>query len=127
MTMTGFHPGGDLRPYAGQRRVDPPLLELGPIAPWHATVTVQPVDLAGNLGWQFRVTARWHGPPNIGAPNPNTGEPEIAGPARDASFELHVPDQQLARAIAQAAADVLKRPEVPDLLALKRSLERTRS
>lgn len=121
--MSRFHPDSDLRPYAGERRVEAPLLELGPIAPWHAKVSVQPVDLAGSLGWQYRVCARWHGPANIGAPNPTTGEPEHDGPVRDASFELHVADQALARAIAHAAADVLRRPEVPDLLALKRALE----
>lgn len=125
--MSGFHPDADLRPYTGQRRVEPPILELGPIAPWHGQVIVEPVDLAGSLGWQFRITARWHGPANTGAPNPRTGEPEHDGPARDASFELNVADQALARAIAKAAADVLRHPEVPDLLALKRSLEQRES
>lgn len=112
--MMKFHPDSDLRPYAGERPVDRPLLELGPLAPWHATVTVEPVMLAD--GRRYRIAARWHGPANQGSP--------VAGAdRRQASAEDIVDDQELARAIAHAAADDLRAGQVPDLLALKRTLQ----
>lgn len=115
--MSDFHPDSDLRPYAGERPVDRPVLTLGPFGPWRATVTVTPVDLRGAGGWQFRVHAAWEGPANAGSP--------IAGDdRRQASAELYVPDQELARALALRAEDELRLPRVPDLLALLRALKR---
>lgn len=97
-------------------------LTLGPIAPWHTTITVDVVHL--NRGRQtltptetmFEVAAEWTGPPMIGFP---PSDRPVS--ARD----VHpVTDHQFARALARRAAEEFARggDHPPDLRELASEL-----
>ncbi len=113
-----------MRPYGGevQRERD---LTLGPIAPWHTTITVDVLHL--NRGRHtltpsdvvFEVAAEWTGPPATGFPR---SDRPVA--ARD----VHpVGDHGLARALARRAAAEFGRggDQPPDLRELASELARS--
>lgn len=95
----------ELRPYGGTTRRLPAVHTAGPIAPWHATVKITPLEL--RRGVSFEVYVEWTGPPAHGFP-PSDGP--VAG-----SDTYATPDRTLAQAIALHAEQAFKRPEVPDL------------
>ncbi len=109
------------RGFAGeaQRERD---LSLGPVAPWHATVTVDVVHLARGrhtihpADVLFEVTMAWTGPPAIGFP---PSERPVQG--RDV---YPVGDRDLARAVARQALAELGRggDRPPDLRAIAQDL-----
>jgi hypothetical protein len=100
------------RRYAGEAPVDRPVLELGPLAPWHATVKVTPVHLRRQV--TFQVTASWTGPPAVYMPpDPNPGQRQDV---------YATTDMQLAKAVAQLAAQQLSQGVVPDLREHAKSL-----
>lgn len=103
------------RGYGGQAQYDPPVLELGPLAPWHATVKVLPLHLA--RGVAFQIIAEWTGPP---APYMQPDDrPGLRQDVFNAGGEL-----QLAKAVAQLAAQQLGQGVVPDLRAHANDLRR---
>jgi hypothetical protein len=134
--MTGIHlPGGGYKPVGEAPAGDPtgsplrhkshetkrekPTFDEGPIPPWTdpaypSFVRVTPLPL--KRGVRFEVTAQWYGPPMRGFPvDPKPGlrtEPYV------------VEDPELARAIAIAAVEQLRRPRVPDLRALAKRFRR---
>jgi hypothetical protein len=114
------------RPYGGeiQRERD---LTLGPVAPWHTTITVDVLHLHRGrhtihpADVVFEVAAEWTGPPAIGFP-------PSARPV--AARDVHpVGDRDLARALARRAAEEFARggDQPPDLRELARELARSRS
>lgn len=112
-----FHPDSDLRALRGDATRDRAIYSEGPHAPWQATAVVTPVRLGR---WQFEVRARWEGgPPTYGSPE----QPGMPPPTVSEDLIL-VEDRDLAVAIAKAAGDLLRAAHRPDLLALKRALQR---
>lgn len=112
MTIRGY--GGD-----AVRERD---LTLGPIAPWHATITVDALYLEHGRHTSrpydvvFEVAAEWTGPPAIGFP---PSDQPVA--ARD----VHpIYSHELARALARRAAAEFARggDHPPDLRQLAREL-----
>lgn len=101
-------------------------LTLGPIAPWHTTITVDVVYLERGRQTShpqdqvFEVAAEWTGPPMAGFPPDPRGRPVAA---RD----VHpVGSHALARALARRAAQAFSEggSEPPDLRELCHELER---
>ena len=99
-------------------------LTLGPIAPWHTTITVDVVYLERGRHTSrpsdevFEVAAEWTGPPMTGFP---PSDRPVA--ARD----VHpVGSHALARALARRAAEAFAQggDEPPDLRELCHELER---
>jgi hypothetical protein len=92
---------------------DQPLLHVGPLAPWHATVTVTPVRLergrhtATPSDTSFEILCAWTGPPPV---HSQPSERPVA--AQDV---YHEADPILAKQIAESAAAKLGAAEVPDL------------
>lgn len=115
--MSTFHPDSHLRPLRGDAKRHPRLHQEGPLPPWHATVTVTPVNLQD---WVFEVRARWEGgPPPAGTPaQPGMPPPSVCEDV------INVNSADLAVTIAKAAGDQLRAGMVPDLLSLKRLLDR---
>lgn len=107
-------PTVQLRPFQGSITRERPILELKG-GPWAGVVKITP--LTGAQGAQaaelrYEVSASWHGPPMLGfAPAPG---------GADSTDTIMVGDLELAKAIAMAAIDELRRPEVPELHALAR-------
>jgi hypothetical protein len=96
-------------------------LTIGPIAPWHTTVTVTAV--ATNHGrktllphdWLFEVAAEWTGPPAVGFPASDTPV---------SSRDVYVlTTLEAARALARRAAEAFAQggDQAPDLRELARS------
>jgi hypothetical protein len=105
-----------LKPFAGQMRRWPPVLQLRPGA-WDAIVKVTPLTGGRGQGTDQRhweVSANWHGP---GLP----GLPPVA--AADASDFVLVTELELAKAVAMAAVDEIRALRVPDLRALTRRFQ----
>jgi hypothetical protein len=106
---------GELGTPSAERRRE---LTLGPIAPWHTTITVDAVST--NHGrhsslphdWLFEVGAAWTGPPAVGFPPSAT---PVSG--RDVCV---VEDLETARALAHLAVDAFAQGGdwAPDLRAL---------
>ena len=98
------------RGYAGDARRERDLT-LGPVAPWHATVTVDVVHLERGrhsitpAPVVFEVAAEWTGPPPVGFP-PSTRPVS----ARDV---YPVSDRDLARALARRLLEELGRGGTP--------------
>jgi hypothetical protein len=106
----------DLRPFTGQLRRWPPVLELD-AGTWQGAAKVTPIT--GGRGAdtehrRFEVAVSWHGPGLEGLP-------PVDGPV-DATDLLLVGELELAKAIATAAIDELKALRAPDLRALERRL-----
>ena len=123
--MTTFHPDRALRDYQGHVQRPAPIWKGGPVAPWHATVEVTPLELrhargAGPTGThQFEIRMRWEGTypscPNLpGTPTPDDGQ-RVQG--NDAWL---VDDQELAVRMAKVAIDELAIPSLPDLRELEK-------
>lgn len=112
--MTMPDPTVQLRPFAGQTDLGPAVIELKG-GPWSARVAVRPIIGARGASTnrrRFMVIASWHGEPMHGfAPTTQNV---------DATDYLPVEDLELAKAVAQAAIDELRRPAVPDLRGLAR-------
>lgn len=95
-----------------KRRIE---LTLGPIAPWHTTITVTAVSTnhgrrsALPRDWLFEVAAEWTGPPAIGFP-------PALGPVSSRDVVI-VETLEHARDVAQRAALLFGRggDEPPDL------------
>lgn len=112
-----------IRGYRGdaQRERD---LTLGPIAPWHATITVDAVYLDRGRhtlhprDLTFEVAVEWTGPPAAGFP---PSDRPVQG--RDV-WPVH--DHQLARAIARRTAAEFARggDHPPDIREIARALSR---
>lgn len=106
--MTLREPPSDRQGYAGDQKRERPILERGPLGPMKAKVSVVPIRLRSR--WAevvFSVEAEWTGP---GLPElPPSPEPVEA---RDV---YAVGDVELARAVAEAAADVFRGGHVPNL------------
>jgi hypothetical protein len=94
------------RGFAGEAKTDKPVLELGPLAPWHATVKVVPLHLRRAV--TFQVIAEWTGPPAPYMP------PDDRPGLRQDIYNTRG-DLQLAKAIARLAAQQLGQGIVPDL------------
>jgi hypothetical protein len=105
-------------------------LELGPIAPWHAIITVWATET--NHGrqtslphdWLFEVVAEWVGPPAVGMPRSL-----IPVSARDC-YVVTTLDE--ARAIAHAAAAAFGKggdypPDLRELATGKPAAEQSRA
>lgn len=113
------------RGYGGEVQRDRDLT-LGPIAPWHTTITIDVLHL--NRGRHsltpsekvFEVAAEWTGPPAVGFPPSRDGQPVSA---RDV---YPVADHQLALALARRAAEEFARggDQPPDLRELAAELKR---
>jgi hypothetical protein len=97
------------RGFRGEARIDRPLLELGPVPPWHATVKVVPVELQRAV--VFDVVAEWTGPPALYMPADD--RPGLRQDIYNAGG-----NPELAKAVAMAALDELRAVQVPDLRAL---------
>lgn len=94
------------RAFRGEAHYDRPVLELGPLAPFHATVKVLPLQLARAVA--FQVVAEWTGPPApYMPPDPMPGLRQDIYNARG--------DLALAKAVAQVAAQQLGKGIVPDM------------
>lgn len=92
----------------------PALLTHGPIAPWHATVKVTPVQL--RRGPHFEVYAEWTGPPQEGFPRSDRPV--------SASDTYLTADVGLAKAIAARAEEAFRAAiEPPDLRAIAREFK----
>jgi hypothetical protein len=104
----------ELRPYSGETKREHPLLELGPIAPWHATVKVVPLRLAREV--TFEVYIEWTGPPADGFPP--SDKPVLGSDA------YVLGDLALAKELALRAESAFRRPAVPDLRGLGAALKR---
>jgi hypothetical protein len=107
-------PTVQLRPYGGDTRLGEPIVELKG-GPWRAEVRVRPILYAkgaNTSALRFMVVATWLGDPMPGClPSPVPV---------DSTDYLPLPELELAKAVAQAAIDELRRPAVPDLRALAR-------
>lgn len=111
-------PSVQLRPYAGDTRLGPPIVELKG-GPWRAEVRVRPILYARGANtsrFRFMVIATWTG-------DPAPGFPPSPVPV-EATDHLAVEELELAKAVAQAAIDELRRPAVIDLRELFRRFTR---
>jgi hypothetical protein len=111
--------GSPLRHKGGETKRDKPIFDEGPIAPWTTPeypsfVRVTPLQLV--RGVRFEIVAQWYGPPMPGfPPDPRPG-------LRTQPYVVETPE--LARAIAIAAVEQLRRPRVPDLRTLAKRFRR---
>lgn len=116
-------PEGLPRPYGGDARRERDLT-LGPVAPWHTTVTVEALHLERGRRTLipqdviFEVAVEWTGPPAAGFP-----PSDAPVSARDTYL---VRDLELARGLAQRALEEFGRggDQPPDLRELAAQLER---
>lgn len=103
LVLAGERRDSTVRPLDG-----PPIFHKTGIGPWGASVRVEAWET--RLGNTYRVITRWLGPPVIGAAKCTE---------RVQAVDFHdIDDQALAVRVARAAADLLGRPERPDLQTL---------
>jgi hypothetical protein len=86
-----------------------PILELGPLARWSSRAKVVPIT--GGTRTLFDVVVSWLGPPLPGMPRPRSLPDELG--IADAETSYTTDDQELARAVAHAAFDLLRDGQVP--------------
>ena len=105
---TGLVVAGGRRDVALKAFDEPPIFEAEAIGPWAGRVRVE--RWGTRTGVTYRVIVQWTGPPLLGAaPSPVPVQ---------ASDLFDVDNGDLAVRVGRAAADLLRRPERPDLPAL---------
>lgn len=115
----------ELRSWGGAPKRWPPVVELGPLPQWKATVKVVPITgiapagggagLSGSSERVFAIVCHWTGPQLPGLP-PHDGPVDVV--------DEHLVDElELAQAIAAAAADLLRAGEVPFLRHLAQAFD----
>lgn len=103
-TIGGRRSEAPLRGYGGSGRREQPILELGPLPRWSARAKVVPI--VGGREPLFDVVVSWVGPSIPGFERPPIG-------VADAETSYVTDDQELAKAIAMAAIDLIRDGEVP--------------
>jgi hypothetical protein len=113
--LLGRHPAAG----AGSVDRERPIVKLTGLGSWRGAVTVTPIARQRLVGrrYTFEVRAEWVGPP---LPNPMLPDAGDGEPIDQADLML-VPDVELAKSLAGAAAELLKRDRVPDLRRLRES------
>jgi hypothetical protein len=105
-----------LKPFAGQMKRWPPVMQLRP-GVWDATVKVTPLTGARGQDAEQRhweVSANWHGPSLPGLPRVEKA---------DVTDFVLLAELELAKAVAMAAVDEIRALRVPDLRALVRRFQ----